>query len=262
MNKRLNRWIILICTVLLIASGCKKKAPPPPPPPPPPKGEVTAAPPKPVSKIDYFQAEPSSIQRGQSATLRWAVNNADSVSIEPGIGTVPAQGSRQVYPSDSTTYTLSARSAGGNDSRTVRVTVTEPPAPPPPPPPPAVTREEPLTQMVERLVSDAYFDYDKYDVREDSRSVLTRDADSIKQIFAKYGSATLTVEGHCDERGSAEYNLGLGDRRASSARDFLTQLGVPADKLKTISYGKERPQCTDATEDCYQKNRRAHFTAQ
>jgi peptidoglycan-associated lipoprotein len=260
MNTRLSRWILIICTVLLIASGCKKKTPPPPPPPPPPVKPVEAPPPKPVSRIEYFQAEPSNIQRGQSATLRWSVTSADSVTIEPGIGTVPAQGSRQVYPSDSTTYTLSARSAGGNDSRTARVTVTEPAAPPPPPPP--TVREEPLTQMLERLVSDVYFDYDKYDVREDARSVLTRDADALKQIFAKYPGASITIEGHCDERGSAEYNLGLGDRRSSSARDFLVQLGVPADKLKTISYGKERPQCTDATEDCYQKNRRAHFTAQ
>jgi peptidoglycan-associated lipoprotein len=69
------------------------------------------------------------------------------------------------------------------------------------------------------------------------------------------------VEGHCDERGSAEYNLGLGDRRATSAKDFLVQLGVPADKLKTISYGKERPQCTENDESCWQKNRRAHFSA-
>jgi|SoiMethySBSTD1v2_1073268.scaffolds.fasta_scaffold791171_1 peptidoglycan-associated lipoprotein len=260
MNKRLSRWIIVICTILLISSGCKKKTPPPPPPPPPPVKPVEAPPAKPVSRIIDFQAEPTSIQRGQSSTLRWNVTNAETITIEPGIGAVPAQGSRQVYPSDSTTYTLSARSAGGNDSRTARVTVTEPPAPPPTPPP--SVREEPLSQMLERLVTDLYFDYDKYEVREDARSVLTRNADSLKQIFAKYPSANITVEGHCDERGSAEYNLGLGDRRSSSARDFLVQLGVPADKLKTISYGKERPQCTDTSEDCYQKNRRAHFTAQ
>ena len=188
------------------------------------------------------------------------MQNADSVSIEPGIGTVPAQGSRQVYPSDSTTYTLTARAAGGNDSRTARVTVTEPPAPPPAPPPP--TKDEPLSAMVERMVQDVYFDYDKYEVREDARSLLTRNADALKQIFAKYPSAVITIEGHCDERGSAEDNLGLGDRRSSSAKDFLGQLGVPADKLKTLSYGKERPQCTDANEGCWQKNRRAHFTAQ
>ncbi len=249
----------MICTLLLIASGCKKKIPPPPPPPPPPVKPAVETP-KPVARIEFFQVEPSSIQRGQSATLRWNVMGADSVSIEPGIGTVPAQGSRQVYPSDSTTYTLSARSAGGNDSRTARVTVTEPPAPPVGPTKP-MEQTEPLVQMLERLVSDAFYAYDKYDVREDARSTLTRNADALKQIFAKYPNAVVTVEGHCDERGSAEYNLGLGDRRSAAARDFLVQLGVPSDKLKTISYGKERQQCTSASEDCYQKNRRAHFTA-
>jgi peptidoglycan-associated lipoprotein len=70
------------------------------------------------------------------------------------------------------------------------------------------------------------------------------------------------VEGHADERGSAEYNLGLADRRASAARDFLTQLGVSAERLKSVSYGKEKPQCTEASEDCWQRNRRAHFAAQ
>ncbi|MBM3794049.1 MAG: OmpA family protein [Acidobacteria bacterium] len=259
MKRQSSKWIILICTLLLIASGCKKKTPPPPPPPPPPvKAAVEAA--KPVARIEFFQVEPSSIQRGQSATLNWKVMGADSVSIEPGIGTVPAQGSRQVYPSDSTTYTLSARAAGSNDSRTARVTVTEPPASTAPPPS-QQAKDEPLVQMLERLVSDSFYDYDKYDVREDARSTLTRNADALKQIFAKYPNAVITVEGHCDERGSAEYNLGLGDRRSAAARDFLVQLGVPADKLKTISYGKERQQCTDATEGCYQKNRRAHFTA-
>ena len=69
------------------------------------------------------------------------------------------------------------------------------------------------------------------------------------------------VEGHCDERGSAEYNLGLGDRRAQSAKDFLVQLGVPADKLRTVSYGKERPVCTEGNESCWQRNRRAHFSS-
>jgi peptidoglycan-associated lipoprotein len=71
----------------------------------------------------------------------------------------------------------------------------------------------------------------------------------------------VQLEGNCDERGSAEYNIGLGDRRATAAKDFLVQLGVPADKLKTVSYGKERPVCTDANEDCYQKNRHDHFAA-
>jgi peptidoglycan-associated lipoprotein len=116
--------------------------------------------------------------------------------------------------------------------------------------------------MEDRLgsdVQDAYFDYDKSDIRGDARDALTKDAQAIKAILADFPNASIVVEGHCDERGSAEYNLGLGDRRASSAKDFLVQLGVPADRLKTISYGKERPQCMEADEACYQRNRRAHF---
>ena len=104
------------------------------------------------------------------------------------------------------------------------------------------------------------FDYDSNNIRDDARAALTADADALKRILADFPNATINVEGHCDERGSAEYNLGLGDRRATSARDFLTQLGVPADRLKTISYGKERPVCTESDESCWQRNRRAHFS--
>ena len=73
-------------------------------------------------------------------------------------------------------------------------------------------------------------------------------------------NAVIMVEGHCDERGSAEYNLGLGDKRAGAAKDFLVQLGVPAGRVRTISYGKERPQCTESDDECWQKNRRVHFS--
>jgi peptidoglycan-associated lipoprotein len=116
--------------------------------------------------------------------------------------------------------------------------------------------------MVDRINSelqDAYFDYDKSDIRGDARDVLTQDASALKAILSDFPTATIMVEGHCDERGSAEYNLGLGDRRATSAKEFLESLGVPADRLRSISYGKERPACTEANEACYQKNRRAHF---
>jgi peptidoglycan-associated lipoprotein len=108
-------------------------------------------------------------------------------------------------------------------------------------------------------VKDVYFDYDKSDVRADAQTVLQGDADVLKKVFSAYPDFSVLVEGNCDERGSAEYNLALGDRRAQSAKDYLVQLGVAADKLKTISYGKEKPVCTEATEDCYQRNRHDHF---
>ncbi len=254
MNKRTLSLLLFSVLLALFVAGCKKKVPPPPPPPPPPP-EVKAPPPPPRPSIT-FSAEPSTIERGQSTTLRWSVSDATDVSIAPGVGTVDARGSRQVYPSDTTTYTLSAKGPGGSETRSATVTVTVPPPPPPPPAPKAS-----LEELLARDVQDAYFDYDKSDIREDARATLTRNADSLKGIFADIPDAVVVVEGHCDERGSAEYNLALGDRRATSAKDFLAQLGVPSDKLKTISYGKERPQCTESNEDCWQKNRRAHFSA-
>jgi peptidoglycan-associated lipoprotein len=115
--------------------------------------------------------------------------------------------------------------------------------------------------MLAQQAQDAFFDFDKSDIRPDARDALTHDAGLLKQIFGQDSNFTVVVEGHCDERGSAEYNLALGDRRSTAAKDFLVQLGVPGDRIKTISYGKERPQCTEATEDCWQKNRRAHLSA-
>jgi peptidoglycan-associated lipoprotein len=260
---RLSSRGVLGAMVLMAALsvGCKKNAPLPP--------RVAAPPPTDVGgrnpnegatgrpAIVAFTVEPSTVERGQSATLKWSVTNATSVIIDHGIGSVDVSGQRTVVPADSTTYALTARNENGSAAATATVNVTVPPeAPPARGPGP----KETITQQIEHL-QDAYFDYDKNDIRGDAQTALTADASALKQIFADFPSASIIVEGHCDERGSAEYNLGLGDRRASSARDFLVQLGVPADKLKTVSYGKERPKCTDATEDCYQQNRRAHFSA-
>ncbi len=247
--------LVLGLTLLFFAVGCKKKAPAPPPPPPPAPAPV-APPAKPM--ISSFAAEPSTVERGQCSTLRWATENATDVSIDQGIGTVSASGTRQVCPNDTTTYAMTAKGPGGTATSSATVTVTAPPPPPPPPPAARKTLQERLANEVQ----DAFFDYDKSDVREDARAVLTRNADALKSILQEFPDAVITVEGHCDERGSAEYNLGLGDRRATSAKDFLVQLGVSTDKLKNISYGKERPQCTESNEACWQKNRRAHFSAQ
>jgi peptidoglycan-associated lipoprotein len=255
-RKLMVLWIAL--SLAMFAAGCKKKAPPPPPPPPP----APAPAPEPVKPVAptvaQFSAEPTSIQRGQSATLRWEVSgNVTSVSIDNAIGTVQNTGNRRVFPSDSTTYTLTATGPGGSTTASATVTVG---APPPPPPPETPKQTFTMEQRLSSDVQDVYFDYDKSDISGEARDVLTRDAGAIKSIIADFPNASVVVEGHCDERGSAEYNLGLGDRRASSAKDFLVQLGVPADRLKTISYGKERPQCTESNESCWQKNRRAHFS--
>jgi len=244
----------------LFAAGCSKKAPIPPPPPAPaataPATPAAATPSRPTATLTV---EPSRIERGQSANLVWSTTNASDVSINNGIGTVSSSGRQSITPADTTTYTLTASGPNGTTTATATVTITAPPPPPAPVARPVNTST--LESRVQSDLKDAFFDYDANAIRDDARSALTADADALKRIFADFPSATINVEGHCDERGSAEYNLGLGDRRASSARDFLVQLGVPADKLKTISYGKERPQCTEADEACYQKNRRAHLSA-
>ncbi|HSE62913.1 MAG TPA: peptidoglycan-associated lipoprotein Pal [Thermoanaerobaculia bacterium] len=142
----------------------------------------------------------------------------------------------------------------------------EQPAPPetrvpPPPAPPAAMPEEsiestPLDVLNQKgYLKDAYFDYDQSDLRDDARSALSGNAEWLK----RFPSIQVLIEGHCDERGTSAYNLALGDRRANAARDYLDSLGVAASRIRTVSYGKERPSCTDASEDCYQQNRRAHF---
>lgn len=250
MSKRYIALSLLGLALLLFAAGCKKKIPAPAPPPPPPTETKVSAP-----TIATFVAEPSTIDRGQSSTLRWVVEGADEVSINNGIGTVMASGTRQVFPSNTTTYTLTARNAGGAVTRsaTVNVNVPTPPAQPKPPAPKAS-----LEQRVSEL-QDAYFDFDRFNIRPDAAQILTRDADALKSIFGEFPSARLIVGGYCDPRGSAEYNLGLGDRRARSAIDFLANLGVDTSKLRPVSYGEEVQVCSESTEDCYQRNRRVHF---
>lgn len=256
-SRRKVTLIWMAVALALFAAGCKKKVPAPPPPPAPAPAPV---PPRPAAPtITQFTAEPASIQRGQSSTLRWAVTgDATNISINQGIGVVQATGNQRVFPTSSTTYTLTATGPGGSNTATATVGVTAPP--PPPTPPPATPPTRTLTERLASDVQDVYFDYDKSDIRADARDTLSTDAGALKNIMSDFPSATIVIEGNCDERGSAEYNLGLGDRRASAAKEFLTQLGVSADRLKTISYGKERPVCTEHDETCWQKNRHDHFS--
>ena len=111
-------------------------------------------------------------------------------------------------------------------------------------------------------IEDAYFDYDKHTLRPDAVTALQADSTELRDILKDYPAYKLTIEGHCDERGSSEYNLALGDQRARAAKDYLTQVGIPADQLSLVSYGKERPICQDHDEACWQRNRRVHIVAQ
>lgn len=238
------KWFLLIVALsaLLALGACGKKAVPPPPPPPPP-------PPTPTASI---AVTPNSIQAGQSASLTWQTSNATDVSID-GIGAVQPNGSQSVSPTDSTTYHLTAKGSGGTQEATARLTVT-PAAAPPPPPTTSVTDQDLFSQSVK----DVYFDYDKADIRGDQQSSVQADA----QFLSQHSNISFTIEGHCDERGSTEYNLALGDQRASAVKNALTAAGVNASRIKTISYGKEKPFCTESNEACWQQNRRGHLVYQ
>lgn len=241
MNYRTRSWTLILGALitLLLVSGCKKKETAPPPPPPPAKAPTAT-----------LSADPTSIQRGQSSTLQWSTENATDVTLDGN--KVDPSGSQTVSPTQTTTYHLVAKGTGGTQEATAQVTVATPtPTPTPAPTPPPVSDEQLFAQMVK----DVYFDYDKADLRPDAQQQLAQAAQLIKQKGWK-----VQIEGNADERGSTEYNLALGERRADSAKQALLQGGVGADALKTISYGKEKPQCTESNEDCWQKNRRDHFT--
>jgi len=138
---------------------------------------------------------------------------------------------------------------------------TPPPAPPPVAPEVAPQVEDPLAGLSSAelesrgLLGDIHFDYDRAELREADRTVLAQNADFLKS----HAYVKVTVEGHCDEQSTVEYNLALGERRARNAYDYLVSLGVPADRLKTVSYGKEIPLCQESSESCWARNRRAHF---
>ena len=251
MNKLLCAMVGAAC---LIAAGCSKKVAVKPAPPPTPQQAKAATPEKPV--ISLFAASPGTIDKGGETTLRWAVEHANNVRIAPALGSVQESGSRAVFPATDTLYTLTAAGPGGSASATASVSILVH----------AVSSRMPdqatKNQIQELLnrIQDAYFDYNKHNIRPDAQTALVADAKTLGEILQQYPRYKLTVQGYCDERGSEEYNLALGDKRATQAKEYLASLGVPGDQLKTISYGKERPVCTDHDEDCWQKNRRAHIT--
>src|ERR1700756_680208 len=237
------KWLLLICALgaLLTLGACGKKAVPPPPPPPPPPAAPTAS----------ISVDPNTIQAGGSASLTWQTSNATDVSID-GIGAVQPSGSQSVSPTDSTTYHLVAKGSGGTQEATTRVTVTQASAPVASTPSP--TEED----LFGQTVKDVYFDYDKSDLRGDQQATVQQDA----QFLSQHPNISFIIEGHCDSRGSTEYNLALGDQRASSVKNALVTLGIAANRIKTISYGKEKPFCMQSNEACWQQNRRGHFVYQ
>jgi peptidoglycan-associated lipoprotein len=231
----------LVATVF--TAGCKKK-----PIAEKPKEVAPVEQPKPQPTVT-LSADPTSINKGDSSTLSWTSTNATQLTIAPEVGTVTAEGSTKVSPAESTTYTITASGPGGSANATARVTVSTPP-------PPVEKAPEPnANDLFLKEVRDAFFDFNKADIRPDAREALTKDADFLRN----YPQFRITIEGHCDERGSTEYNLALGDRRAGAVKQYLVSLGISADRISTVSFGKEKPFCTQSNEACWQQNRRGHF---
>ncbi len=231
--------------LILFTGACKKQAPTAPAPAPTPAPAPAAA--RPTVTL---QASQTFIQRGESVTLNWSSTDATELILTPGVGRVAPEGSTRVSPTDSTSYTITAKGPGGAQDASVRITVAAPAASTPAPKPSASMEE-----LFRTNVQDAFFDLDRADIRTDARAALARTAEFLRQ----YAQIKISIEGHADERGSTEYNLALGDRRAQAARQFLISLGVSADRIDTVSWGKERPFCTQSNEDCWQQNRRAHI---
>jgi len=243
--KRLNRILVPIALLvaLVAVAGCKKKGPPP---------STETAPPAATTALPptaQITATPNVVSAGDQVQLSWRTTDATSVSID-GVGDVPTSGVKSVTPTASTSYHLVARGDGGTADATARVSVNSPPA-----------VQVPVNTMsaeeeFKANVQDIFFDYDTYDVRSDAQATLSKDA----SFLAGHPDVKVVIGGYCDERGSNEYNLALGQNRADAAKNALVTAGVAASRIRVISYGKEKPFCSESTEECWQQNRRAGFT--
>jgi peptidoglycan-associated lipoprotein len=234
---------VTLFVALLAVTGCKKKEVSLPP-----AETAPAAAPAPAP-IAQITATPSVISAGDQVQLTWHTSDATNVSID-GIGDVPTSGVKTVTPTVSTSYHLVARGEGGTADATARVTVNAPPA-----------VQVPVTTMsaeeeFKANVQDIFFDYDTYDIRTDAQATLSHDA----SFLAGHPEIKVVIGGYCDERGSNEYNLALGQNRADAAKSALVTAGVAATRIRVVSYGKEKPFCSESTEECWQQNRRAGFT--
>ena len=231
--------IFAFATMLLLIAGCAKKpvakvTPPPPP-----------APPQPTVTLSVY---PSDINQGQSAKLTWEAQNATEVTLE-SIGNVESNGSKSVNPSESTTYRIVAKGPGGSSDASARLTVSAPP--------PVSSEVQPtLRELFDRNVKDAFFAFDSYQLDTETSQIVSSDA----QFLQQHPELKFTVVGHCDERGSEEYNLALGASRAEAVKQALAAQGIDGQRVATNSVGKEQPFCTESNEECWHLNRRGHFT--
>ena len=231
-------FVLTLISALLLVTGCAKK---------PVAAKVQAPPPAPPQPTVTLNVYPSAITQGQAAKLTWDAQNATDITLE-AIGNVEASGTKDISPTESTTYRIIAKGPGGSTDATARLTVNSPP-------PVAVDVQPSLRELFERNMKDAFFAYDSYNLDTETTQLLTSDARFLQQ----HPELKFNVEGHCDERGSEEYNLALGASRAEAVKQALAANGIAGQRVTTSSVGKEKPFCADSNEECWHLNRRGHF---
>jgi peptidoglycan-associated lipoprotein len=263
--------IVALIAVALVAAGCKKRIAPVGPTPVAAVAKPAPAPPKTadgpkllaVPRVDSLLAEPLRVERGRAVSLRWVTSGASDVTIQPDLGTVEGTGARELFPSTTTTYVLLARNGTQSDTRSITVEVVDPrplDAVGPTTSAQVVPETNATVAALMAQLQDVLFEYNMTEFSPSARRVIDTNADLLRRMFAADPNLIVVIEGHADDRGSSEYNLGLADRRAIVVRDALAQAGVSANRLRTVSYGEEAPVCSDATEECWQRNRRAHLS--
>ncbi|WP_183978030.1 OmpA family protein [Tunturiibacter gelidoferens] len=249
MHAGIRKTLVIAATLISIGAvtGCHKKASGIDP------NALGPAPALPAAApTATITADPLAIDLGQSVILNWRTQNATSVTID-GIGDVNTNGTQTVAPSTSTNFHLTAKGDGGTTEASVRVTVRVPVAPTAPPP---ADNDMGTDAAFHENVQDVFFDYDSYDLRPDATAAASKAA----AYLTAHPAIRVVIGGYCDDRGSAEYNLALGENRANAARTALVSAGVQASRLRVISYGKEKQFCTEDNESCWQQNRRAQFS--
>jgi peptidoglycan-associated lipoprotein len=242
---KLSTILFSASIALLAATGCHKKANTLPPPSALPPETAAAAPTATIS------ADPMAIDQGQSVVLNWRTTNASSVSID-GIGDVATNGTQTVSPASSTNFHLVAKGDGGTTEANVRVTVRVATVPNTGS---NINESEISDSAFHGAVKDLFYDYDSYDIRPADEASVTAAA----AYLNAHPDIKVLIAGYCDDRGSAEYNITLGENRANAAKQALVAAGVNAARIRVVSYGKERQFCTEENEACWQQNRRAQF---
>ncbi len=244
----LARAILPLSLAVMTVAGCHKKTAPLP---------ANALPPATsgAAPTATITANPEAIDQGQSVVLNWRTTNATNASID-GIGDVPVNGTQTVSPANSTNFHLVVKGDGGTTDASVRVTVRVPQVPGGGNAGNGSGGDMGTDAAFHANVKDIFFGYDSYSIEPDTQPVIQEAA----QYLQEHPAIRVVIGGYCDDRGSAEYNITLGENRANSAKTALVSAGISADRIRVVSYGKERQFCTEETDACYQQNRRDQFS--